>query len=352
MVVSSRAPLVFLASVVLLWSLAPAWGGPGDPAEATLVISEFVASNSRGLRDQTGQYPDWIEIQNMSSQTVNLDGWCLTDNLDNPTKWRFPPVELAPGGFLIVFASGKNERDPAEELHTDFALAAGGESVALVGPDEMIVHAYPDYPPQFADISYGMSSPEANLQTQTILVAEGADARAMIPTNGSLGSAWTLVGFDDASWLRGTTGVGFDYPGFVGLDVTAMRGVNTSVYIRIPFNVEDDAPVTRLTLRMKYEDGFVAYLNGHEVARANAPAGTEPAWNASATANRPDSEAVEFADFDISAQAHRLVGGDNILALHVLNIDLISSDLLALPELVAVRVHAVDLSDVFEVYLL
>jgi len=352
MVVSSRAPLVFLASVVLLWSLAPAWGGSGDPAEATLVISEFVASNSRGLRDQTGQYPDWIEIQNMSSQTVNLDGWCLTDNLDNPTKWKFPAVELTPGGFLLVFASGKNERDPAEELHTNFALSAGGESVALVGPDETIVHAYPDYPPQFADISYGMSSPEANLQTQTILVAEGADARAMIPTNGSLGSAWTLVGFDDASWLRGTTGVGFDYPGFVGLDVTAMRGVNTSVYIRIPFNVEADAPVTRLTLRMKYEDGFVAYLNGHEVARANAPAGTEPAWNASATANRPDSEAVEFADFDISAQAHRLVAGDNILALHVLNIDLISSDLLALPELVAVRVHAVDLSDVFEGYLL
>ena len=220
-------------------------------------------------------------------------------------------MELAPGGFLIVFASGKNERDPAEELHTDFALAAGGESVALVGPDEMIVHAYPDYPPQFADISYGMSSPEANLQTQTILVAEGADARAMIPTNGSLGSAWTLVGFDDASWLRGTTGVGFDYPGFVGLDVTAMRGVNTSVYIRIPFNVEDDAPVTRLTLRMKYEDGFVAYLNGHEVARANAPAGTEPAWNASATTNRPGCEAVEFADFDIRRRPTDSLG-DNV----------------------------------------
>ncbi len=146
--------------------------------------------------------------------------------------------------------------------------------------------------------------------------------------------------------------MGFDYPGFVGLDVTAMRGVNTSVYVRVPFYVEDDTPVTRLTLRMKYEDGFVAYLNGHEVARANAPAGTEPAWNASATANRPDSEAVEFADFDISPQAHRLVAGDNVLALQVLNIDLISSDLLALPELVAVRVHAVDLSDVFEGYLL
>ncbi|MDY0357898.1 MAG: lamin tail domain-containing protein, partial [Sedimentisphaerales bacterium] len=110
-------------------------------AQETPIISEFMAANtSRAplsqseLLDKDGDSSDWIEIWNPSSASVNLDGWCLTDNLDNPTKWRFPPVELAPGGFLIVFASGKNERDPAEELHTDFALAAGGESVALVGP--------------------------------------------------------------------------------------------------------------------------------------------------------------------------------------------------------------------------
>jgi hypothetical protein len=340
-----------IVAMMLLSGLAAAQDAP--------IISEFMAANtsrvplSQGeLLDKDGDSSDWIEIWNPSSASVNLDGWFLTDNLANRTKWKFPAVELAPGDFLIVFASGKNERDPAEELHTSFALAAGGESVALVGPDGTIVHAYINYPPQFANISYGISSLDANLQTQTTLVAEGAEARALIPIDGSLGSAWTFVGFDDAAWLRGTTGVGFDYPGFVGLDVTAMRGVNTSVYVRIPFYVEDDAPVTRLILRMKYEDGFVAYLNGHEVARANAPAGTEPAWNASATANRPDSEAVDFADFDISAHAHRLVAGDNVLAIQVLNVDLISSDLLALPELTSVRTHAVDLSDVFEGYLL
>ncbi|MDY0357897.1 MAG: lamin tail domain-containing protein [Sedimentisphaerales bacterium] len=351
MVVSSRAPLVFLASVVLLWSLAPAWGGSGDPAEATLVISEFVASNSRGLRDQTGQYPDWIEIQNMSSQTVNLDGWCLTDNLDNPTKWRFPPVELAPGEFLIIFASGRNEREPDGELHTNFALQASGESLALVAPDGTIAHAYIDYPPQFGDISYGLGTEGQSNQAETILIAEGAAARALIPTDGSLESDWMQASFDDRQWLSGTTGVGYDYPGYVGLDVAAMQWGNTTVYVRIPFHVEDATDADRLILRMRYEDGFVAYLNGLEVARANAPEGAELPWNAAATAIREDSDAVIFEEFDISECRDWLMAGDNLLAIHALNADLISSDLLALPELRAIRVDRIDLSDVAEGYL-
>jgi hypothetical protein len=170
-------------------------------AQGTPIISEFMAANtsraplSQGeLLDKDGESSDWIEIWNPSPASVSLEGWFLTDNLANPTKWRFPAVELAPGGFLIVFASGKNERDPAEELHTNFALAAGGESVALVGPDETIVHAYADYPPQFADISYGMSSPEANLQTQTTLVPEAL-------SQGADPSRW-IAGFGlDACWI-------------------------------------------------------------------------------------------------------------------------------------------------------
>ncbi len=322
-------------------------------AQGTPVISEFVAANtSQGeLLDKDGESSDWIEIWNPSSATVNLEGWFLTDNLDNLTKWEFPAVELAPGAFLVVFASGKNERDPGGELHTNFALAARGESIALVEPDETIVSVYADYPTQFADISYGLSASDEPFQSDVTLVPEGAEAKALIPANGSLGTNWMLAEFDDSQWLTGTTGVGFDYPGYVGLDVWAMRGVNTTVYVRIPFHVDDEGSFDQLTLRMKYEDGFVAYLNGFEVARANAPEGTDLAWNASASGIRPDSEAIGFQDFDISAHAHLLVPGDNILAIQGLNIDLISSDLLVLPELVGVRVHEIDLSDVLEGYL-
>ncbi len=328
-------------------------------AQESLVISEFMAANaSRAplsaseILDRDGQSSDWIEIWNPSAVSAGLQGWFLTDTLNNLARWEFPDVELPAGGFLVVFASGKDWRDPAEELHTNFALSAGGESIALVAPDGTIVHAYPDYPAQFADISFGMSSPDAGFQTEMVLVPEGAEATALIPTDGSLGNDWMVAGFDDSGWLRGATGVGFDYPGFVGLDVTAMRGVSTSVYVRVPFRMEDDASVDRLTLRMKYEDGFVAYLNGVEVARSNAPAEDDLAWNAAAAGIRPDDQAVQFEDFDVSAYANQLVPGENVLAIQGLNIDLISSDLLVLPELIAVRIHAADLSNVLEGYLL
>jgi len=321
---------------------------------ADLVISEFVASNDRSLRDQDGDYPDWIEIQNTTAEVVSLDGWSLTDDLDEPTKWEFPAVSIGPGEYLIVFASGKNERDPDGALHTNFALAAGGESVVLVGPDGAIAHAYSDYPPQFAAISYGMSGSGSGTQTETILIPEGAEARALIPTDGSLGMDWILPGFDDSAWLAGSTGVGYDYGDLVGLDVEAMRNVNETVYVRIPFQIADVASPGRLTLHMKYEDGFVAYLNGFEVARGNAPPVEELTWNSGSLrgATRGDDYAVVFDDFDVTEHRARLVPGANVLAIHGLNAGLSSSDLLALPELVAVSFEPMDVSDVVEGYLL
>ena len=123
------------------------------------VISEFVACNKTSLLDAEGDSSDWIEIYNPTSETVNLDGWYLTDDLKKLEKWQFPEVQLARGGCLVVFASGKDKRDPAGQLHTSFALQASGESVALVEPDgRTIASAYPDYPPQLVDISYGRSA--------------------------------------------------------------------------------------------------------------------------------------------------------------------------------------------------
>ncbi|MCX5684068.1 MAG: lamin tail domain-containing protein [Planctomycetota bacterium] len=64
--------------------------------------------------------------------------------------------------------------------------------------------------------------------------------------------------------------------------LTRMDGVNASAYLRVPFNVTNPAAYDSLYLRMKYDDGFVAYLNGVEVARRNAP--TSTSWNTAATA--------------------------------------------------------------------
>lgn len=317
------------------------------------VISEFVASNEASLVDEDGDSPDWVEIYNPAQETVNLDGWYLTDNINNLEKWEFPSVQIAPGGYMVIFASGKDRRSSDSHLHTDFVLRADGESVAIVEPDGVtIAHAYWDYPRQFMDISYGLSSDGVQSQSETILIREDTEARALVPTNGSLGRDWTELTFEDSGWVNGKIGVGYDYAGLVALDVAAMRNVNQTVYVRIRFEVDDAAAIDKLVLRMKYEDGFVAYLNGFEVARANAPSESELTWNSGATANRTDDDAIHFEDFDVTAHKDFLIKGINVLAVHGLNVTLGSSDLLILPELVATQVERFDLSEITEGYLL
>lgn len=84
---------------------------------AAPVITEFLASNSTGLADADGDFPDWIEIHNPDAAPVNLDGYFLTDNASRLMKWRFPAVTLNPGAYLVVFASEKNRAVAGAPLH-------------------------------------------------------------------------------------------------------------------------------------------------------------------------------------------------------------------------------------------
>jgi hypothetical protein len=128
-------------------------------ASAEPVISEFMAANS-SIPDEDGAFSDWVEIFNPDPAPVNLDGWYLTDSAGSKTKWKFPAVTLQPNGYLVVWASNKNRRDPALPLHTNFALSAGGEYLGLVKPDgTTVVSEYgPSFPAQSDNISYGLGS--------------------------------------------------------------------------------------------------------------------------------------------------------------------------------------------------
>jgi len=85
-------------------------------------------------------------------------------------------------------------------------------------------------------------------------------------------------------------------------------------------------------LKMKYDDGFVAYLNGREIARGNAPASLN--WRSTAAGSRDDGAAAQWEPFDISAFRRLFRQGANVLAIHGLNRSADSSDALWLPELV------------------
>jgi hypothetical protein len=125
---------------------------------AQLVLSEFQASNISTLREDDGNFEDWIEIANVSTASVNLAGWYLTDDSIRLTRWQFPSTNLAAGQFLIVFASNKDRRTVGQPLHTNFKLAKEGEYLALVKPDGLtIATAYaPSFPPQWDNLSYGL----------------------------------------------------------------------------------------------------------------------------------------------------------------------------------------------------
>lgn len=137
------------------------------PARSQPIISELLASNATSLADEDQTFSDWIELHNPDSTAVSLTGWYLTDNAANKTKWQFPAVSIPAGGYLLVFASNKNRRDPGRELHTSFALAAEGEYLALVKPDGATVafEFAPAYPAQTADISYGSVTSAGGLGT-------------------------------------------------------------------------------------------------------------------------------------------------------------------------------------------
>ncbi len=180
------------------------------------------------------------------------------------------------------------------------------------------------------------------LPTGTTLVAESAAKRVLVPTRDP-GDTWkNSASFYDGSWLYSSGspgGVGYKrgsgYEGFISLNVdTAMYGRNSTCYIRIPFTFGGSrAEFKSLILNIRYDDGFIAYLNGAEIARRNFD-GT-PAWNSIAAAGQPDSVAVQFESIDVSAFLGTLQRGDNLLAIHGLNLSATDTDFLISAELIA-----------------
>ncbi|MDB6033808.1 MAG: Spore coat protein CotH, partial [Verrucomicrobiales bacterium] len=146
-----RWPVLFLLFLTFLVLLA-------NVGRSQVIITEFAAVNSNGLKDEDGAFSDWIELFNQGTTNVNLDGWFLTDSSASLTKWRIPATNIGANTFLIVFASGKNRATPGLPLHANFGLSASGEYLALVKPDGVTVASEfsPVFPEQFPNVSYGI----------------------------------------------------------------------------------------------------------------------------------------------------------------------------------------------------
>lgn len=123
-----------------------------------VVIHELLADNANGLRDEDGDAEDWIELHNRGTDAVSLKGWSIGSGSTGSEAWIFPDVEVPAGGFLVVFASGKNRRPfiPGVPLHLDSKLNATGDTWRLFGPEwPAAILSEVQYPAQGPDYSYG-----------------------------------------------------------------------------------------------------------------------------------------------------------------------------------------------------
>ncbi|MBN1895351.1 CotH kinase family protein [bacterium] len=171
-------------------------------------------------------------------------------------------------------------------------------------------------------------------RTQT-LVEESASKRILVPS-AAVSVSWRIrLDFDDSAWQAAQGGVGYErdsgYESWIQTDVSGRMHAssadpNNTCYIRILFNADPASipPNSRLKLNIRFDDGFIACLNGVKIAEANAPA--SPAWNSAAT-DYAEAGAVP-SSFDVTAFLPALRSGGNLLAVQGLNHSAASSDFL------------------------
>ena len=241
-----------------------------------VIINEVCASNSSIFKDTDGEFGDWIELLNTDSVPVNLENYCLSDDRDNLAKWCFPEYLLSPGDHFIVFATGKDVTSFPQYWHTIIDM---GDTWKYILPDE---NTDPD---------------------------------------------WRNTGFDDSSWQSGPGGIGYED----GDDATVIPAT-VSVFMRRRFEIEDLSRVSHCVLHIDYDDAFVAYLNGREVARSGIY-GNPPAFDRTASTGREATiyTGGEPGRYDVLNPSGLLLQGENILAIQVHNISQNSSDLSAIP---------------------
>ncbi len=131
--------------------------------QTSVVINEIMASNTSTCMDPQGEYDDWIELHNVTNETVDLTGKYLSDEPNNPRKWSFPDGTTIPAqGYLVVWADEDTTDTPG--LHASFKLSASGEQLFLIDTDannNLALDAV-TFGEQHTDVSYGRLASSTN----------------------------------------------------------------------------------------------------------------------------------------------------------------------------------------------
>ncbi|MCP3933173.1 MAG: T9SS type A sorting domain-containing protein [Bacteroidetes bacterium] len=243
----------------------------------SLKINEIVASNA-SLFDQDRDTPDWIELYNTSDEIIDLEGYRISDKNDFESAWVFGDAEIAPHAHLLIFASDKDIQETVNYHH---------------------------------------------------VISQGANWKFIIPDSNTPGN-WRILNFDDSGWSEGPSGFGYGD----GDDATIVSDGTRSVYLRKSFQLESTDNIENLYFHVDYDDSFVAYINGQEIARANIGIqGIIPSFDAVASMDR---EATIYdgglpEEYVIENPADILQEGENVFAIEVHNLSTSSSDMSIIP---------------------
>jgi len=343
-----------LALIVLAVGLMMAGRADG------VVINEIMYNPAGGEESL-----EYVELYNEDVVPFDIGGWRLADGIE----FTFPEgTVMAPQSYLVVCKDAAAMRSAYGVINAvgPFVgkLSNAGERIALANSYGAVVRevSYSDrYPwPAAADgtghslsllnpflennkrESWGISafvggtpgSPNASSKVvkRVRLVGMGEEWRyfkgkgeASKPMD-----AWRRPAYDDSSWSLGATPIGYGFADCATV-LDDMRGDYISVFMRKQFYVEDPGKVGTLVLSMDYDDGFVAYLNGREVARRMmGSAGSTVYCNTAAG----EHEAGLAEEIDISGFISVLVAGYNVVAIQGHNTSLKSVDFRVAPELI------------------
>jgi hypothetical protein len=288
---------------------------------------------------------DWLEIYNPDTTPVDMGGLYVTDNpVAEPNKCPIRPLSFVAGsGFIKLPADGSGD--------ITFKLSSDGGMIGLFDTDLTEIDKV-IYTPQTTDVSQGRTPDGSDtlaffkiptpgvanptgattVYTTTTLILENAAKKVLVPT-AAVAEAWKGgAAFSDSAWNSGTIisgkagGVGYEnnpgstdnYTDLITYDIKAVR--TGSCYIRVPFTLtaEQVAAISSLNLKIRRDDGFIAYINGVTAAQSNNIPAT-PAWNSYATsAVSSDTTARQLATYTITNTSvlSALKVGQNILAIH------------------------------------
>lgn len=117
-----------------------------------ILINELLPKNSQNGSDEDGDFDDWIEIYNPSTEKLDISGYYLSDSKKNPTKWKFPQgTTIEANSYLIIWAD--EDSTHVSGLHTNYKLSADGENILLLTPDQQVINLV-EYPATIQEQSW------------------------------------------------------------------------------------------------------------------------------------------------------------------------------------------------------